>query len=157
MKNLISLIMFIMIFLLILYISILQNYILELEENILIFNNTIDINTKFDIDNINNNNNKILFPKYLNLFNIISGIDTPNNMIYCKSYFSDINLNYYQNKYLLYNNLTSIDKLYINMPILSNINITPELQILENAFYMLEQNSRLHAQVLEDIRIILDI
>ena len=78
-------------------------------------------------------------------------------MVYCKSYFTTNNLNYYQNKYISYNDLTSIDKLNINMPMLNNIKITPELELLENAFYTLEQNAIVYARVLEDIRIILNI
>jgi len=163
MKKLTSLAMYTVILLLIIYILILENYIWVLEEsldndnNILIFN-TLDLVINSDINNINKNNNKFLFPKYLNLFNIISDNSSiNNNMVYCKSYFTTNNLNYYQNKYISYNDLTSIDKLNINMPMLNNIKITPELELLENAFYTLEQNAIVYARVLEDIRIILNI
>lgn len=146
------------IFILIIYIIILQNYIVELEENldnILItpIDTYSNVNIKFDLEI--KNENKAIFPKYLNVLNLLSDLNN-NKFIYCKSYFNTLDIDCLYCKYFSINNLSSTDKLSINTYILNNLKLSPEMEILEHAFYELERNAIIYSQVLENIRTVIN-
>lgn len=152
MKNLIIFTLSTIIILLIMYIILLQNYLLDIEENILnisiISNNVENISIKPDIDT----NNKFIFPKYLNLFNLLSETNS-HKTYYVKSFFLNSGLNH---KYILFDNLSSRDKLEICVSVLKRVNITNDINLLQDAINILEESALIHLKVLDNINAVLN-